>query len=108
MGAWYERHLGIRQEDGCASFRWRDAEQPEKAGTTVFSFFPRASNYFDPSPSPHMLNFRVADLEALLATLQAEGVTVAPEREDSEYGRFAWIIDPEGNRVELWEPPAGA
>lgn len=73
---------------------------------TVWSFFPRDSTYFDPSKASFMINFRVADLDGLLAALRAEGVTV-DKREDSEYGRFAWILDPEGNRVELWEPPAG-
>jgi catechol 2,3-dioxygenase-like lactoylglutathione lyase family enzyme len=106
MYGWYEKHLGLAREEGVVLFHWRQAADPEKPGMTVWSLFPRDSKYFDPSRASFMINFRVADLDGLLAALRAEGVTV-DKREDSEYGRFAWIIDPEGNRVELWEPPAG-
>lgn len=106
MYQWYETHLGMAREEGMVLFHWRQAQDPEKPGMTVWSFFPRDSKYFDPSKASFMINFRVADLDGLLAALRAEGVTV-DKREDSDYGRFAWILDPEGNRVELWEPPAG-
>ena len=106
MYQWYEQHLGLAREQGGVLFHWRQAQDPEKPGMTVWSFFPRDSTYFDPSKASFMINFRVADLDGLLAALRAEGVTV-DKSEDSEYGRFAWILDPEGNRVELWEPPAG-
>ena len=72
---------------------------------TVWSAFPDTTRYFDPSTAPFMINYRVANLEWLLAQLREEGVEVAPI-EDSEFGRFAWIMDPEGNRIELWGPPA--
>jgi catechol 2,3-dioxygenase-like lactoylglutathione lyase family enzyme len=107
MYEWYERHLGLAREEGVFLFRWRHAGDPEKPGMTVWSLFRRDSTYFDPSRAPFMINFRVADLDGLLAALRAEGVTVDDKREDSEYGRFAWILDPEGNRIELWEPPKG-
>jgi catechol 2,3-dioxygenase-like lactoylglutathione lyase family enzyme len=106
LHAWYERHLGLRKENGGVFFRWRerDAEAP---GTTVWSIFPRDTTYFDPGKAPFMLNYRVDDMDAILTRLRAEGVTVEDRREDGEYGRFAWVMDPEGNRIELWEPPKG-
>ncbi len=104
--AWYEQHLGLRREpDGPVIFRWRHSTDEGSPGMTVWSIFPKDSEYFAPSRSPLMLNYRVSDLDGLLACLQEEGVAIE-RREDSEYGRFAWIMDPEGNRVELWEPPA--
>ena len=98
-------HLGIPNEPHGASFWWRDDENPDRRGMTIWSIFARESTYFDPSTSPFMINYRVDDLDALLERLRAEGVTIDPKREDYEYGRFAWIIDPAGNRIELWEPP---
>jgi len=99
--AWYEAHLGLKRESNEAVvFKWRDAGD-EKEGRTVWAIFAKRSKYFDPSPSQFMLNFRVEDLDALLAALRAEGEKV----EEYDYGRFAWIMDPEGNRIELWEPP---
>jgi catechol 2,3-dioxygenase-like lactoylglutathione lyase family enzyme len=115
---WYETHLGIpRSADGTgAIFEWREIDDAAdksgaakgdepNAGMTVWSIFPRSSKYFDPSHSGFMINYRVHDLDALLAALKEEGVEIDPHREDYEYGRFAWIMDPEGNRIELWEPP---
>ncbi len=104
---WYHRHLGIVVETpGGASFRWREPDEPEREGYTVWSAFPDDTTYFAPSAKPFMFNFRVADLDALLAELRAGGVPVEDRVEEYEYGRFGWIMDPEGNRVELWEPPA--
>lgn len=103
---WYEKHLGIKPEsDGIPIFRWREDQNPEKKGMTIFSFFPKDTKYFEPSRSPVMLNFRVENLDEVLKLLEKEGVEIDPKREDSEYGRFAWVMDPDGNRVELWEPP---
>ena len=102
---WYEQHLGIRREHGFVSFHWREAEDPGKEGETVWAIFSRTSKKFDPSTAGHMMNYRVEDMDALLAALTEEGVSVDPHREDGEYGRFAWIMDPDGNRIELWEPP---
>jgi predicted enzyme related to lactoylglutathione lyase len=72
---------------------------------TVWAVFPSASKYFDPSRSSFMINYRVEDLDRLLEELKREGVEIDPHREDYEYGRFAWIMDPDGNRIELWQPP---
>lgn len=106
LSAWYEKHLGLKGDQGAVIFKWR-ARDKEAAGSTVWSIFPGDTKYFDPSPNPFMINYRVENLDALLETLKTEGVTVVPEREDSQYGRFAWIIDPDGNRIELWQPPEG-
>jgi len=108
LRAWYQRHLGIALNDqGFVVFAWTDAQTPDHPGTTVFSIFPSDSSYFAPSAAPFMINFRVANLDALLEQLRSEGVEVDEHREDSENGRFAWITDPEGNRIELWEPALG-
>ena len=108
MYKWYEEHLGIAREHGVASFNWREANDPEKTGTTLWALFPDNTKYFEPSRSPFMLNFRVENLEQVLAALRAEGVQVDDKVEAHEYGKFGWIMDPEGNRIELWEPPAEA
>jgi catechol 2,3-dioxygenase-like lactoylglutathione lyase family enzyme len=105
---WYRRHLGIPIEEwGGAVFRWQSPDNPSGTGTTVWSIFEPDSSYFGPGSSQFMLNFRVDDLHALLALLRAEGCNVEDRAEDSEYGKFGWVTDPEGNRVELWEPPEG-
>jgi len=106
---WYEKHLGIQREPhGQAIMHWREADDPGRRGMTVWALFKKRDPYFEPSSSPLMLNYRVDDLDALLEALRAEGVTIDPKREDYDYGRFAWIIDPEGNKIELWEPPKGS
>jgi len=99
LSAWYAEHLGIAAEDGgTLAF-----DGPGAAGMTVFAHFPLDTGYFGDGPQQAMLNFRVDDLDGLLAQLAATGVRIDPKREDYAYGRFAWIWDPEGNRVELWE-----
>jgi predicted enzyme related to lactoylglutathione lyase len=103
LSAWYAAHLGIRQADG-GSLAF---DGPEAAGMTVFAHFPQDTSYFGEGPQQTMVNFRVDNLDELLVQLAAAGVRVDPRREDYPYGRFAWIWDPEGNRVELWEPVAG-
>lgn len=102
---WYEKHLGIKREPHGqgAMLHWRDAENLERRGVTVWAIFKKETKYFDPSRAPFMLNYRVDDLDALLEALRAEGVQI-DKREDSDFGRFAWITDPEGNKIELWEP----
>jgi len=103
---WYAEHLGIeRDETTAVNFHWRDANDPSKQGQTVWALFPRNTTYFEPSRSAFMLNYRVENLDALLELLAREGVEIDPHRENFDYGRFAWIRDPEGNRIELWEPP---
>jgi predicted enzyme related to lactoylglutathione lyase len=107
LGAWYEKHLGITPApDGSGvSFHWRHEGDPERKGQTVWAPFPKDTKYFGSGPSPLMFNYIVDDLDAVLAALQAEGVTVDEKREDAPYGRFGWATDPEGNRFELWQPP---
>ena len=85
--------------------RWHEPATPH--GVTVWSIFPATSKNFNPSPAPFMVNYRVADLVALLAMLRAEGCIVDERTEQSEHGKFGWVMDPEGNRIELWEPPPG-
>lgn len=108
LGAWYQRHLGIEVEDwgGCA-FRWASEDNPGGTGTTVWSPFREDTTYFAPSNASFMINYRVDDLHALLAALRAEGCTVDEKTEESEFGKFGWVIDPEGNKIELWQPPDG-
>lgn len=108
LAAWYKAHLGIDvQEWGGASLPWRSPDNPEGIGATVWSPFAGDTQYFAPSAAPFMINYRVADLAALIATLRTEGVEVVGDVEESEFGRFGWIIDPDGNKVELWQPPEG-
>lgn len=105
---WYKRHLGIDVQDwGGTAFRWRSPENPEGHGQTAWSVFDETSSYFDPSKSPFMVNYRVESLHSLLSALRAEGCTVDAKVEESEFGKFGWVMDPDGNRVELWEPPEG-
>ncbi len=106
--AWYKRHLGIDvQVWGGAAFDWSDADGKPTGGTTAWSVVPQDSDQFAPGNASFMVNYRVEDLLALVAALKAEGCNVLDKVDDSEYGKFAWVIDLEGNKVELWEPPAG-
>ena len=108
LGAWYKKHLGIDvQAWGGASFRWSDSEGNPTGGTTVWSVSPADGNRFAPSKSTFMVNYRVEDLTALLKALREEGCDVLEKTDDSEYGKFGWVMDPEGNKVELWQPPEG-
>ena len=100
LSAWYATHLGIPAQDG-GSLAF---DGPESAGMTVFAHFPLKTQYFGEGHQHAMVNFRVDDLDGLLAQLAAAGVRIDPKREDYDYGRFAWIWDPEENRVELWQP----
>lgn len=103
LRAWYRDHLGIDvQPWGGAAF-----EGPEAAGTTAWSIGAADSDQFAPGTAPFMVNYRVADLAALLDALRAEGCNVLDKTDDGDYGKFGWVIDPEGNKVELWEPPPG-
>lgn len=106
LRAWYQTHLGIAIETwGGTAFRWVDAKGEPQAGTTVWSI--GSGEYFAPSASSFMVNYRVADTRAFIAQLQAAGCDVVGEVEESEYGVFGWVMDPEGNKIELWQPPAG-
>jgi len=108
LRAWYRTHLGIDvQPWGGAAFDWTDADGKPTGGTTAWTIGDAAKSQFAPSTASFMVNYRVADLHALVAALKAEGCNVLDKIDESEYGKFGWVIDPEGNKVELWEPPAG-
>jgi len=108
LQAWYKLHLGIDvQSWGGAAFTWTDAEGKPFAGTTAWSINSLQSQQFAPSQATFMVNYRVDDLHALLKVLREEGCNVLEKIDESEYGKFAWVMDPEGNKVELWQPPAG-
>jgi predicted enzyme related to lactoylglutathione lyase len=106
LRSWYKTHLGIDvQEWGGAAFRWVDAAGAPANGTTVWSV--GDGSYFAPSNATFMVNYRVADLHGLLRLLREEGCQVLEKVEQSEFGIFGWVMDPEGNKVELWQPPEG-
>jgi catechol 2,3-dioxygenase-like lactoylglutathione lyase family enzyme len=105
LRAWYRDHLGLDGGDGPGvNFFWRELEDPSQFGLTVWSVFPRDTAYFGDAEQSFMVNYRVRDLDALLAKLRDQGVDQVGEIEDYWYGRFAWIRDGEGNRIELWQP----
>ena len=102
---WYEKHLGIPIEPWGAVFPWRRHDQPDEETYSAWSPFKGDTEYFAPSKHDYMINYQVEDLPALLEVLKKEGVQIVGEPEDSEFGKFGWIIDPEGRKIELWEPP---
>jgi len=102
LSLWYQTHLGIPDQGG-GSLAF---DGPESTGMTVFAHFPLDSKYFGEGPQQSMVNFRVDDLDALLIQLAEAQVRIDPKRGDESYGIFAWIWDPEGNRIELWQPAA--
>ncbi|MEZ5553733.1 MAG: hypothetical protein R3E82_22840 [Pseudomonadales bacterium] len=107
VNAWYRDHLGVdATEAGYTQFLWRNIDDPERIDRTVWTTFSETSEHFGRSEQKVMINYIVQDLGGLLAELLAEGVVQVGEVEEYEYGRFAWILDAEGNKVELWEPPA--
>ena len=99
---WYNKHLGLNTDQYVCTFWWKDKEGQDC--TTQWSPMKDDTNYFKPSKSPFMMNFRVENLEELLKVLRLEGVTVVGEIEEYSYGKFGWILDPDGNKLELWEP----
>jgi len=108
LGEWYRAHLGLDVEEwGGAAFRWVTPENPSGTGTTIWNPFKEATGYFAPSQASFMINYRVEDLHALLAQLRSECCAVDAKVDESAYGKFGWVMDPEGNRIELWQPPAG-
>ena len=100
--AWYGKHLGLPVDDYGCTFWWID-EEGNKA-STQWSPFKADTTYFEPSKQPFMVHFRVENLNNLITVLKSEGVTIVGETQTFEYGKFAWILDPEGNKIELWEP----
>ena len=101
LKTWYQVHLGIDiQEWGGAVFPWN-----KPSGVTAWSIFPNTSEYFSPSTAPFMVNYVVEDLHSVLAVLRAEGCDVDANVDESDFGKVGWVMDPEGNRIELWQPP---
>src|SRR2546421_70229 len=108
LQAWYKRHLGIDvQEWGGTAFTLADGESKPVGGTTVWFIVSEQSAQFALSTAIFMVNYRVEDLHALVKVLRKEGCNVLEKIDDSDYGKFAWVIDPKGKKVELWQPPAG-
>ncbi len=101
--AWYREKLGFPFDGYGSSFLFRENEEPNKLGYNVWGPFKHDTTYFEPSQKDFMINLRVEGLESLLARLKAEGVEQIGEVEKHDYGHFAWIIDPEGTKIELWE-----
>jgi len=107
LARWYRDRLGIRIEGLIAAYEWRNGKEARRKGHTIWGLFPAKTTYFGKPGASFMVNYRVKDLDAVLAALRREGVEVDPKVEDFPYGRFGWVTDPEGNRIELWEPPKG-
>ncbi len=104
LAAWYQKHLGITLEDwGGAVLNWEEDEAEDK-GLTVWHVAAKDSDWFSPSEAPFMINYRVDDMDGMIRQLEAGGVGIFRGPEVLENGRFAWILDPDGNKVELWEP----
>lgn len=106
--AWYRKHLGLPLDPawGGWSFEWRDAKSPKKKGCTVWSAFEPDTEYFGSGKQRFMLNYRVSNLKKVIEALKKEGVWIDPKGiEASDFGKFAWIKDCDGNRIELWQPP---
>lgn len=105
LGEWYKTHLGVKLEDwGGSVFNWKEGTEDGKDGMTVWGLFKAETEYFKPSEQSFMINYRVENLVALIDVLKSEGVEVADGPKDDDFGKFAWIMDPEGNKIELWEP----
>ena len=101
LRSWYQDKLGIVNGDHGGMFQWRRHDAPETEQVTAWSIFPAASEYFQ---GDLMVNYIVDDLDIFLEKCSTNGVRIDPKREDHEYGRFAWIYDPDGNKIELWQP----
>ena len=106
---WYGDKLGFPRQEGPVPplFLWRERETPDTVGTTVWGLFRADTKYFEPSQASFMINYRVRSLDRMLAQLRAQGVSVDTKVVDEFNGRFAWVMDPEGNKIELWEPKPG-
>jgi len=105
LGDWYRDHLGLPVKDEVAVYRWISPRSSQRVGNTLWAALPPRGRDWGPAHPTAMVNYRVRDLTRLLAQLREEGVTVSSTIEESPYGKFGWADDPEGNRLELWEPP---
>lgn len=104
MNEWYAKNLGLATSEYGTNFEWREADQPSKKGSTMWSTFPKDAPYFNPSAKPFMINYRVENIVALVDELKKENVTIVDEIAEYDYGKFVHVLDPEGNIIELWEP----
>jgi catechol 2,3-dioxygenase-like lactoylglutathione lyase family enzyme len=104
MREWYATHLGLADKGGGAMLPWREHDDPQKEHVTVWTVFPNSTTYFDPGKAPFMINYIVDDMDALLERLKQEGVKIDAKRMNESFGRFAWIYDSDGNKIELWQP----
>ncbi len=104
MREWYSKHLGLTDSGQGVMLPWRQHDDPQQEQVTVWTIFPASTKYLDPSPAPFMVNYIVDDMDALLERLKHEGVKIDDKRMDESYGRFAWIYDSDGNKIELWQP----
>jgi catechol 2,3-dioxygenase-like lactoylglutathione lyase family enzyme len=104
MKEWYAKNLGLADGGHGVMLPWREADNPENEQMTIWSIFPATTTYLEPSQASFMVNYIVDDLDALLERLAQAGVQIDPKRQDESYGRFAWIFDPDGNKIELWQP----
>ena len=101
---WYQTHLGLNINPFGAVFEWRQGEDSTKKGFTQWSPFGEKTKYFEPSTKDFMINYRVENIETLVAGLKENGVTIVDTIETVDYGKFVHILDLEGNKLELWEP----
>jgi predicted enzyme related to lactoylglutathione lyase len=105
MREWYSKHLGLADKGQGVMLAWREHDNPQKERATVWTIFPASTDYI-PATQPLMVNYIVDDLDALLDRLKQDGVNIDGKRMEESYGRFAWIYDPDGNKIELWQPPS--
>ncbi|UTA68286.1 VOC family protein [Emticicia sp. 21SJ11W-3] len=105
LRGWYKEHLGIDSEAWGGIFEWRRKDNPDDLTSTAWNPFKKDTTYFEPSKKDFMINYQVENLDELLVALKDESVTILGGPDDTEYGKFGWILDPEGNKIELWEPP---
>ena len=104
LKAWYQQHLGMQLADwGGAVLRWPD-DKAEDRGVTVWHLADQESRWFSPSESSFMINYRIDNMAEMIEQLKAGGIKIHQGPESHENGKFAWVMDPEGNKVELWEP----
>jgi len=101
---WYQKHLGLNTTQWGATFFWHPTNDTSHLARTEWSPFKKDTDYFNPSDKPFMINYRVENLTALLEQLKQEGIQIVGEMQEFDYGKFAWIMDPDGNKLELWEP----
>lgn len=107
LAAWYRAHLGVPVEKQVVTYEWVNPRTRSRVGSTLWAVLDDADRDWGPGQPSAMVNYRVRDLQRLLRRLRSEGVRVEGRMRRSSYGRFGWIIDPDGNRIELWEPPKG-